>query len=59
MQPKQKAKPLNNRIMEDEYEDEYDDQEPDYFSCTCCGHTQTNRGMGSGCDKCGLFNVME
>lgn len=39
--------------------DEDDEQEPDYYYCTCCNHTQTKPGMGNGCDNCGLFNVME
>ena len=35
------------------------DDEPDYYYCSCCNHTQVKPGMGNGCDNCGLFNVME
>ena len=49
--------------MEESYEyddfNEYDEQEPDYYYCTCCNHTQSKPGMGNGCDSCGLFNTME
>jgi len=32
---------------------------PDYYYCTCCNHTQTDRGWGGSCDNCGLFNVVK
>jgi len=43
----------------DPYDDEEDCQEPDYYYCSCCNHTQVKPGMGNGCDNCGLFNTME
>ena len=49
--------------MEKDFEDDegWDGEEtgPDYYSCSCCQHTQAEPGMGNGCDRCGLFNVME
>jgi len=42
-----------------EYDDEFEADEPDYYSCTVCNHTQDKPGMGNGCYNCGLFNVMQ
>lgn len=33
--------------------------EPDYYYCTCCNHTQAERDMGNSCDCCGLVGVMD
>ena len=44
----------------DEFWDDYEENdEPDYYYCNCCNHTQSDLGWGASCDKCGLFNVME
>jgi len=51
--------------MEDEFYTQEDldamheADEPDYYYCTCCNHTQTKPSFGRSCDNCGMFNVME
>lgn len=54
--------------MEEQEEEFYSDEdihgmmeadEPDYYSCDCCGNTQLFPSMGNSCDSCGLFNVMQ
>ena len=42
----------------DDIEDPEEEETPDYYICSCCGHTQIRPGIGNGCDFCGLFNVM-
>jgi len=37
------------RFSDDEDEDEFGDQEPDYYTCMCCGNVQEK---GMSCNKC-------
>lgn len=44
----------------DEYlEGNMEAEQPDYYYCSCCNHTQSKPSMGRGCNHCGMFNVME
>ena len=36
-------------VFDDESEDEYLDDEPDYYTCMCCGNVQKS---GISCNKC-------
>ncbi len=53
----------NNKEIEnypDEFWDDYEEyDEPDYYYCSCCNHTQSVQSWGNSCDNCGLTGVME
>ena len=49
----------SNYESDEYYDGMMESDQPDYYYCSCCHHTQAEEGMGRSCNHCGMFNVME